>query len=286
MSRVPAVLVLVGVALAWGAIPLIVREDLPASQLVGARTVLGAATLWFALFLRKDITLPRIHWGRLLAAGLLLATHWVAFFLAIKETTVAVALATLYLGPVLVVLAAPRILGERTSIRGLAGLGIAVAGTLLVARPGSGGTTAGIAAGLVAAVTMAALILVVKPVATAIGGLKVAATALLVAALVMSPWAVQAAGATDLWPELLLLGIVFTGIGWALYWWSVGLLPVAVVGILMYLEPAAAVAWAAAVLGESPDALAWLGVALVIVGGGLATVEARMEETTGAPAIM
>ena len=284
MSRIPAVLVLVGVALTWGAIPLIVREDLPASQLVGARTLLGAATLWLVLALRRDVAIARIRRPRLVLAGALLAAHWVSFFLAIKETTVAVALATLYLGPLLAVVAAPRVLGEYVTSRAWVGLGMALAGTVLVVRPGGGATVAGVAAGLVAAATMAALILVLKPVAEDLGGLKAAAGALAVAAVIMFPWAIPAAGARPLWPELLLLGIVFTGIGWAFYWWSVGILPVAVVGILMYFEPAAAVAWAAAVLGERPDTLAWMGIALVLAGGALATLEAR--EATDAATIM
>jgi drug/metabolite transporter (DMT)-like permease len=284
VSRVPAVLVLIGVALAWGAIPLIVREDLPASQLVGARTVLGAFTLWLVLAWRHDLAITRLSWRRLVLGGALLAGHWVSFFVAIKVTTVAVALATLYLGPVVAVLAAPRVLGERVTSRAWAGLGIALAGTVLVVRPGSGATAAGVAAGLVAAVTMAALILAIKPVAADLGGLKAAAGALTVAAVIMIPWAIPAAGARELWPELLLLGIVFTGIGWAFYWWSVGILPVAVVGILMYFEPAAAIAWAAAVLGERPDAFAWVGVVLVLAGGAVATLEAR--EAVDAPAIM
>ena len=41
-------------------------------------------------------------------------------------------------------------------------------------------------------------------------------------------------------------------------------LPVAVVSVIMYLEPASAVVWAAIFLSERPDPLAWLGVGLVV----------------------
>ena len=46
-------------------------------------------------------------------------------------------------------------------------------------------------------------------------------------------------------------------------------LPVAVVGVLTYLEPAFAVVWAAVFLSEEPDPLAWFGGALVVAGGGM-----------------
>ena len=51
-------------------------------------------------------------------------------------------------------------------------------------------------------------------------------------------------------------------------------LPVAVVSVIMYLEPASAVIWAALFLDESPEPLTWLGVALVVTGGIVAGVGA------------
>jgi drug/metabolite transporter (DMT)-like permease len=51
-------------------------------------------------------------------------------------------------------------------------------------------------------------------------------------------------------------------------------LPVAVVSVIMYLEPASAVVWAAIFLDETPEVLTWLGVAMVIAGGVIAGVGA------------
>lgn len=49
---------------------------------------------------------------------------------------------------------------------------------------------------------------------------------------------------------------------------------------------AAAVVWAAALLGETPAPVTWLGVGLVVVGGTIAVLEAADEEAIGAPATL
>ena len=107
-----------------------------------------------------------------------------------------------------------------------------------------------------------------------------------VAALVMTPWAVGAlfdvpweqAGnpsAFEGWWELLILGVVLTGITGVMYWAAVSRLPVAGVGVIMFLEPASAVIWAALFLGETPGVASTIGVILVIGAGILAALEQR-----------
>jgi drug/metabolite transporter (DMT)-like permease len=63
-------------------------------------------------------------------------------------------------------------------------------------------------------------------------------------------------------------------------------LPVSVVSVIMYLEPASAVVWAAAFLDETPTPVTWLGAAFVVAGGVLAAAEAAEEEAVVAPAAM
>ena len=72
----------------------------------------------------------------------------------------------------------------------------------------------------------------------------------------------------------LILGVVFTGLSGVIWWGSMAKLPVAVVSVIMYLEPASAVVWALLFLDESPQPLTWLGIALVIAGGVVAGVGA------------
>ena len=275
------------VALAWGAIPLIVREDVPAFQLVAMRLWLGAFALVMWRIARRRPVVPATDRARVATAGVLMAVHWLAFFAALKATTVAVTLGILYLGPVVAAVLAPRVLGERVGLRARIGLALALGGAVLVIRPGGGATMAGVVWALAAALTLAALMLVAKPAAERLGGLALATGQLAVAALVMTPGAVVAVQESlEFWPQFLVLGVVLTGVAAVVYWTAMSYLPVATVGVIMYLEPASAVVWAALFLSESPPLMAWAGVALVIAGGLVSVSEVAMEEATGAAAAL
>lgn len=279
---------LAGVVVAWGAIPLIVRGDVPPQQLVAARVWLGAATLLAILALQGRLRLPNVYRRRIAWSGILLAAHWLSFFLALRETTVATALAVLYLGPVIASAIAPRVLGERPLGRVYIGLGMALVGVLAVVRPGGDTSTLGLAAAVTSGVTLAALMLMAKPAAETLGGLVVAAGELTIASLVMTPWAIQAATQSLAhWTELLILGVALTGLAGWVYWGAMRKLPVATVSVIMYIEPASAVIWAMLFLDETPDPLAWLGIALVLTGGLLAGSSTRQSgEVASVPAAL
>ncbi len=290
MSRSPlaAATLLAGVVVAWGAIPLIVRGDVPPQQLVAARVWLGAATLLAILALQGRLRLPNVYRRRIAWSGILLAAHWLSFFLALRETTVATALAVLYLGPVIASAIAPRVLGERPLGRVYIGLGMALVGVLAVVRPGGDTSTLGLAAAVTSGLTLAALMLMAKPAAETLGGLVVAAGELTIASLVMTPWAIQAATQSLAhWTELLILGVALTGLAGWVYWGAMRKLPVATVSVIMYIEPASAVIWAMLFLDETPDPLAWLGIALVLTGGLLAGSSTRQSgEVASVPAAL
>lgn len=286
-TAVTAAAALALLAVAWGAIPLIVREDVPATHLVAARITLGALVLLAVLAIGRRLRLPVTERGRVVALGTMLALHWLTFFLALKLTTVAVALAVVYLGPLLAAGLSGPVLGERVGNRAKVGLVLAVIGTGLVLRPGGGATLGGVLAALVSAGLLAALMIVGKPAARALGGMSLATWELVVAALLLSPWTVQTIReSAEFWPQFLVLGALFTGAAGAVYWSAMRRLPVSVVSVIMYLEPASAVVWAAAFLDETPTMGTWLGVAFVVAGGVLAAAEAAEEEAVVAPAAM
>ena len=63
---------------------------------------------------------------------------------------------------------------------------------------------------------------------------------------------------------LLFVGIVHTGIAYVLYFGAIGGLKAQAVALLSYIDPIFAVVLSALVLGESMDALGWIGAAVVI----------------------
>jgi drug/metabolite transporter (DMT)-like permease len=286
-TRAIAVLSLALLAIAWGAIPLLVRTDTPPTHLVAMRVTLGAVVLVLFSAMTSRLAIPNHGKGRLAVMGVVLAAHWLFFFLSLNLTTVAVSLAIVYVGPVLAATFAGPVLHERVGWHAYVGLAVAVVGMLLVIRPGAGATIGGVAAAGLSGVLLAVLMLLGKPLASGLGGLVVATWELVVASIVLVPFTVQAVRfSSDAWPQFLLLGALFTGVAGVVYWSSMRQLPVAVVSVVMYLEPAAAVVWAAIFLSEQPDPPAWLGVGLVVAAGAIASRGAAEDDVAVAPEIL
>jgi drug/metabolite transporter (DMT)-like permease len=274
-QRTVAAVALAILAVSFGAIPLIVRAGIPATHLVAMRVTLGALVLVAFAVVTGRFRVPTTERGRLVLLGVLLSAHWLTFFLAIQLTTVAVALAVVYTGPIIAAVLSGPVLGERNFGSAWIGLALAAGGMLVVVRPASGATLDGVVVAMVSALLFAALFLVGKPLASVLGGLAVATWEAVVASIVLAPFTVQAVReSSEFWREFLILGVVFTGIAGVIWWGSMRRLPVAVVSVIMYLEPASAVVWAAFFLDESPEPLTWLGVGLVVAGGVVAGVGA------------
>lgn len=289
LSPKVAAILLAMVGLAWGAIPLFVRNDVPATALVGARVTFGAAALVIAAVAFRRFTIPRVRRFRLVVSGLLLAAHWVTFFGALKLTTVAVALSVVYLGPIAASILSGPILGERVAPRLWAALSVAGVGTLLVVQPWAAGgdelSWEGVAVAGLSGALLATLMIVGKTVAQDLGGLTMAIGELLVASVVLAPATYQAfTEYSDYMLNFLILGAVFTGLAGFVYWEVFRVLPVAFVSVLMYIEPASAVVWAAVFLDETPNPVTWFGVALVIAGGAIAATSAKEGEVRRAHA--
>lgn len=290
-GRTLALVSLVVLAVGLGAIPLIVREDIPWQDLVAARVWLGALTLLTLLAAKRQLRLPSSHRVQIVVAGVLLAIHWATFFWALKMTTVAVALAVVYLGPVAAAVLAPRLLGETVPRTIYIALGTAFLGlVLVVVREGgeetiSGGSTVGgVILALVSAAAIALLMLVSKAAVDEVGPLVVTTGELVTAAIVLSPWLPGAVKQTIAHPvPILVLGVVLTGFSFLIIWTAIRELSVAAVSVLLHIEPISAVLLAAVFLDEIPDGVQWFGIGMVIAGGLVAARDASAEEVLVAP---
>ena len=289
-AQIIAIAALAILAVAWGAIPLFVRNDVPSIQLVGARVTFGAIALVGAGVAVGRMSTPRVRRWRLVLSGVLLALHWVTFFESIKLTTVAVALAILYLGPIAAAILAGPMFNERVDRRIWIALGVAVLGTLLVVQPWVSGDVDpfGIAMAALSAALLAGVMLAGKPVAKDLGGLTMATGELIVASVLLAPATYAALTENGEYiVNFLILGVLFTGLAGFVFWEAMRHVPVAAVSVVMYLEPASAVVWAAVFLEETPNVVAWIGVALVILGGLIAaTATGKEQEAIGAQAAL
>jgi drug/metabolite transporter (DMT)-like permease len=269
------------VCVGWGSIGVLVREvDLPAVAIVASRVWLASAALGLWLWWRPtEPSAPRLlrhRPARVMAAGAVLALHWVLFFAALQRAPIGTVLLITYLAPVGVAALAPRLLGEHLSARTVGALGVALAGVALLSAPAldRAGWT-GVVLAIAAAVLFVVLVLVGKPLAEAYGGVRFAFLELAAAGVVLVPFAAGAAwgGPEPEWAWLVVLGVVHTGVGVAIYLSALARLPATQVGILGYLEPASAVVFGWVLLSEHPSALTVLGGLLVLAGGILVMVD-------------
>ena len=273
-----------GVALLWGSIGVLVRWiDLPAVSVVFARVVIGAAGLAAWLRIRRATAGgARVGAGRpvdersgvlsarTVVSGTLLAAHWVALFAAMDRAPIGTVLLITYLAPVMVAVAAPRVLGERATMVVSLALAGAVAGSALVVGPGASDVAwTGLGLAGFAAVSYAVLTLTAKPLAATHGGVQLALVQQSVAAVVLLPFALAVDwGTPELdWGWLLVLGLVHTAAGIGLFLSALARLPVTSFGVLTYLEPVSAVLFGWVVLAETPGPATVVGGALILAAG-------------------
>lgn len=268
-------LTLAVVCTGWGTIPLVVRRvDLPAAAIVCSRVWLATLGLGAVIALDRRVAPPllSVRRGRVGLAGVVLAVHWLALFAAYRRAPVGTVVLIVYLAPVGIAATAPRLLGERIGVRTLVALAVAVGGFVLVTMPTlHRAEVPGLGLAAIAAVLFVALVLLSKPLAEDYGGVRAAFQQLAVASIVLVPVAAATAWGPPrpAWALLLILGLVHTAAGTALYLGSLARMPATHTGILGYLEPASVLVCGWLFLGEQPAGMTWVGGALIVLAGAI-----------------
>ena len=259
----------------YGTIGLFLRYvGLPSEIAALFRGVLGS--LFILLFLRirgerLDRGAIRANRKWLLIGGVALGLNWIFLFAAYIGTTVAIASLCNYMAPLIVVLIAPAVLGERSDWRKLLCAAAAFIGIVLVSGvwKGSVGHVSGLVMGLCAALCFVVIVISNRKLKD-ISAYDRSVVQLAVSAATILPYVLARNVGTPLSIDLrsvlivLMLGVVHTGIAYCLYFSGMGSLPVQTVAILGYLEPVTAVLCSAFFLHEAMDAAGWIGAALII----------------------
>jgi drug/metabolite transporter, DME family len=265
--------VMVAVAAAsWGTWSLFLRPTgLPAtvtSPIMFA--VMALVGLPLTLRERKP-TWDRTSLHLLLANTAFDALNVLTFFAAMTYTTVAIAVITHYLAPILIAAAAPRIDGTPSAgTRGAAA--IALVGLALVLEPwrdASDAAAIGALLGLASAVCYAGNVFVVRRLAARIGPARAMAYHSALAAVVLMPLAVSGL-ATVTWFDLTLIGTGAATIGalsGVVFIIGLGRIGAARAAVLTFAEPLVAVMVGAAVWAEPLRPLGAVGGALVLGAG-------------------
>ena len=204
--------------------------------------------------------------------GALIGFNWVLLFEAYRYTTVSIATLCYYMSPALVILLSPLLLKEKLTLKkGLCVLAALVGMVLISGLIGSEAapSIAGVLLGLGAAVLYASVILINKK-APAADVYEKTTIQLGMAALCLVPYLLISGSFTFSGLTLpgvillLIVGIVHTGLAYALYFASIRSLKAQTVALLSYLDPVVALLLSAFILGESMTPLSILGAVLIL----------------------
>jgi drug/metabolite transporter (DMT)-like permease len=274
-------LLLAALAASWGIVSIIVAGvALPSEALVAWRCLLAVVALVGVLAALRRVSdlRVRVQRHRILLLALALGFHWLLFFEALKRTSVAVAILSLYTAPIFVAILAPRMLPERQSRIALVALAISAPGLVLIALAGEGGSAAdpaGIACGVGAAVLFALILIGVKAVGEAVSPLVLGFWQYLIVGAAFFPLAFASGEAVPRgidWLYVALLGVLFTGISGPVHYWLLQRATAQTAGLLAYVEPVSASLLAWAILGQAVGWQVAVGGAAVLVGGALVVV--------------
>lgn len=250
---------------------------LPSGLIAAVRGFVGALFLvGVMLVLRKRPSPAAIKKNLLplILSGVAIGVNWILLFESYAYTTVATATLCYYMAPVLVVLASAVFFRERIGGARLLAVLAALLGMVLVSevwamKPGSG-SAIGILLALGAAVLYASVTLINKRI-TGIEPYDKTVVQLTAASAVILPYTIffEKIDPNALNPTALILlltvGILHTGVAYALYFGSVERLPSTSIAVLSYLDPILSILLSALLLGEAMTPFGIVGAVLIIL---------------------
>ena len=209
--------------------------------------------LLFGICTKKELLL-------LLFSGMAMGFNWILLFEAYKYTSVSAATLSYYFAPIIVTIVCPFLFHEKLTKKQILCFAMSTLGVFLITGipdfQNMGRDTIGILFGLSAAVFYATVILLNKFIKN-VAGIHRTFLQFLAAIVTLVPY-VACTGGFHLntldskgWMNLLIVGLIHTGITYCLYFSSLKELPGQEAAILSYVDPLMAVIISVAILGES-----------------------------------
>lgn len=250
---------------------------LPSAFIAMVRGFTGAAFLLLVMALKKqkpDKIAIKSNLLILLLSGAALGINWILLFEAYRYTTVATATLCYYFAPMLVILVSPLLLKEKLTARKLICVAAALVGMVFVSgilQTGFGGGSeyVGVLFGLGAACFYASVMILNKKLHD-IEAYDRSVMQLGVAGIVILPYVLltQHVAAADFNVTVIILlavvGIVHTGVCYALYFAGMKDLPAQTVAIFSYIDPVVAILLSALFLKEPLGVYGIIGAVLVL----------------------
>ena len=254
--------------------PFVRKIGVSSGELALYRAVLAAVLVGvFLLITRQKLSLGSIKKELLLLllSGAAMGINWILLFEAYKYTTVSVATLSYYFAPVIVTAVCPLLFKERLTAKQMVCFVMSTIGLVLITGIGGGGTQdlLGIAFGLGAAAFYATVMLLNKFI-KGVAGLHRTFIQFLAAIVVLVPYVALSGGFTlgsldsSGWVNLLIVGLVHTGLTYCMYFTALKELPGQKAAILSYIDPLVAVLVSVAWLGETITVIQIVGGVLIL----------------------
>lgn len=264
----------------FGTIGIFVRHiPLPSSMIALVRGFVGAFFVLLFVYLKKskpDKAAIKKNFVMLVLSGAFIGINWILLFESYNYTTVATATICYYMEPIFVILASPFLLKEKLTAKKAVCAAFALLGMVFVSGVLQTGIPAlseakGILYGLGAACFYASVVLMNKKI-TEINAYDKTIMQLGMGAIVLSPYVMltQDFGTAttsmtpSLWALLLFVGLVHTGVAYALYFDSMKELKAQTLAIFSYIDPIVAIILSALLLKENMGLYGVIGAVLVL----------------------
>jgi inner membrane transporter RhtA len=244
---------------------------------VWLRLLFGAVALWVAA--RPQLrSRPWSELRLVVALGLVLVTMNVSFYESIDRIPLGIAVTVEFLGPLAVATIASRRKLDLVWVA-LAGIGVA----LLAGGATSDVHTLGLVLAALAGFCWALYIMLSVPVGRLFPGASGLAPAMLLGALLITPWGIVSAGSSLRDPQVVGaaagVGLLSSALPWSLELEALRRLPTNVFGVVLALEPVIAALMGSLFLHEHLGGRAWLAIALVVVASAGAALEITRPRT-------
>ncbi len=261
-----AYLAITVLAISWGTIPLIIKtSEISSISLVGIRTFIGSLFLGLILFRKEKNFKELIRPGFIL--GPLLAIHWVTMFESIELNSVAVGIGLVFSYPIFVIFI-EFARGTKPMFYQIVLILFGFFGLYLLLDISKIESLNGVLYGITSAISLAFIITIGERHSSKIGGLKVAFSQLLIAAIILIKFTF------DGWSWMvsnilisLFLGLILTALGLTTYWYVVKLIKPLAVSTITYLEPVTGVVLGAIILNEMLETKQVIGFSIVLIVG-------------------
>ena len=251
---------------------------LPSSFIAMMRGLIGAIFLLIVMAVRRQ----KLDWAgikknflKLCISGVFLGVNWILLFEAIIYAGPSVATLCYYLAPIFIIIVSPFILKEKLTAKKVVCIGVALVGMIFVSgilKGAEGVQFKGVLLGLAAAVFYASVVLTNKKIVgisandRTVMQLSVSTIVLLPYVLLTEKGVIAEFAASDfkVIAMLVLVGIVHTGLAYALYFGSIKTIKAQTAAILSYIDPVLTLVLSALFRIDRIDAFGIIGAVLVL----------------------